>query len=24
MYPFIISRKDLPNECDVLSNVVRE
>jgi hypothetical protein len=24
MYPFIISRKDLPNECDVLSNVVQE
>jgi hypothetical protein len=24
MYPFIISIKDLTNECDVLSNVVRE
>jgi hypothetical protein len=24
MYPFIISIKDLTNECDLLSNVVRE
>ena len=24
MYPFIISIKDLTNECDVLSNIVRE